>query len=362
VNLPFIGGEGQQDLLGKFPIGHPYRELVTLPAMYASNLAGPGEQLPPFALARLHGAWTRGVQALSRGEDELSEFLIERIEAHGGECRLERRATALILKRGNVAGVLEDGEDEATGTSAVVSDEHGEALASLAGGQGITRAAQRSWPRLRATAGRFVVSLVVAKAGLSESLSNEAFLVPKGHAGHPDPRRPSVHLQRLEASAYSDNPRAAGECLLVAETLLSARGPLTLLEAREAVLTTLREHLPFLDRHVLAIDSPYDGLPLYDFSSGSQREIARIHVTESRPGAEGMPRVWTVDPPQYLDLAGEPVRGPIPGTYLVGRTVLPALGQEGELLAAWSVARLITRSERTRQKMRRQMWSKIETT
>ena len=75
-----------------------------------------------------------------------------------------------------------------------------------------------------------------------------------------------------------------------------------------------------------------------------------------------MPRLWTVEPPGYLDLAGEPVRGPIPGTYLVGRTVLPALGQEGELLAAWSAARIIARGEPTRQKMRRQMWSKIETT
>jgi hypothetical protein len=70
---------------------------------------------------------------------------------------------------------------------------------------------------------------------------------------------------------------------------------------------------------------------------------------------------WTVDPPGYLDLAGEPVRGPIPGTYLVGPTVLPALGQEGELIAAWGAARLITKKDRNRQKMRRQMWTKIET-
>ena len=55
------------------------------------------------------------------------------------------------------------------------------------------------------------------------------------------------------------------------------------------------------------------------------------------------------------------MRGPIPGTYLVDRTVLPALGQEGEPLAAWSAARLITRKDRTRQKMRREMWTKVET-
>jgi hypothetical protein len=39
---------------------------------------------------------------------------------------------------------------------------------------------------------------------------------------------------------------------------------------------------------------------------------------------------------------------------------LPALGQEGELLAAWSAARLITRTDRRKEQMRREMWSKIE--
>ena len=71
--------------------------------------------------------------------------------------------------------------------------------------------------------------------------------------------------------------------------------------------------------------------------------------------------LWKVDPAGYHDLGGEPFRGPIPGTYLVGPTVMPALGQEGELLAAWSAARTITRKNRARQKIRRQMWTKIET-
>ena len=71
--------------------------------------------------------------------------------------------------------------------------------------------------------------------------------------------------------------------------------------------------------------------------------------------------LWTVEPSGYLDLAGEPVRGPIPGTYLVGPSVIPALGQEGQLLAAWGAARIITAADKNRQKMRRQMWTKIET-
>jgi hypothetical protein len=44
----------------------------------------------------------------------------------------------------------------------------------------------------------------------------------------------------------------------------------------------------------------------------------------------------------------------------VGPSTLPALGQEGELLAAWSAARMITRTDKRKERMRREMWSKVE--
>jgi hypothetical protein len=74
-----------------------------------------------------------------------------------------------------------------------------------------------------------------------------------------------------------------------------------------------------------------------------------------------MEHQWSVEPTGYLGLAAEPCVGPIPGSYLVGKTTLPALGQEGELLAAWSVAKMLTRKDSVRQRRRRQLWTKIET-
>jgi len=351
AGMPLVRG-GETDLLGKFPVGHPYREIVTLPSLFAQSSFSAGDYLPPLALARLHGSWTRGIQSLERGEDELEEFLLERIEAHGGECRLAQRATSVVVRMGRIVGVLEDGEEEMTGADALVTDLSGEAVADLSRGDGITPAARRDWPRLTAAAGRFVVSLVVRRTALPDPLGEEAFLVPRMGA-RPDPRRPPVHLQRL------DGP--PGLTTLVAEIVLPLRGPLTLLEAREAVIATLREHLPFLDEHIQVIDSPHDGLPLLDATRGAPREMDRIHLTSGTAGAEPMQWLWNVEPPGYLELGGEPIRGPIPGSYLVGTTVLPALGQEGQLLAAWGAARLITRKDRGRQRMRRQMWSKIET-
>jgi phytoene dehydrogenase-like protein len=373
ATLPYIRGCSQNDLLGKFPVGHPYRSLVLWPAVFASHTAVTPEQLPPFAAARLHGAWTRGIQSLAGGEDELADFLLERIEAHGGECRLGGRAMSVIVRRGAVAGVLQDGDEETTSTSTLVTDLTGELLAELASGEGLTSRARREWPRLTAVAGRFVVSIVVRCRLLPDPLPQESFLVP-AVAHRPDPRRPTIHLQRIDtteqdrpehremlARTSMNDARRSDEALLVAEALLPVRGALTLLEAREAVLATLREYIPFLDDHLLIVDSPHDGLPLRDLSSGKPHDVDRIHVTQSTPGAEPMQWLWKVDPPGWHDLAGEAFRGPIPGTYLVGPTVMPGLGQEGELLAAWSAARAITRRNRTRQRIRRQMWTKIET-
>ncbi|HEX6764730.1 MAG TPA: phytoene dehydrogenase [Polyangiaceae bacterium] len=358
--LPFERGERAPSLLAKFPGGHPYRDIASIPVAFATNLGVPMAELPALAFARLHGAWTRGISALRGGEDELTEFLAERIEAHGGACLFDRRAESLLIQQGKAVGVVLDGAEEPTGASVVVSAESGEKLADLSKGAGVTRAAERDWPRLSPEAGRFVVSIVVRRAGIPESLPIESFVLPSGT--RPDPRRPTVHLQRRSRDGSGEARGAReGEALLVAECLLPARSSLTVLEARHAVLETLRSAFPFLDEHTLVVDSVHDGLPLVDFSTGTRREVERLHITATSPGREPMERLWSVEPTGFLGLSGEPVRGPIPNTFLVGPTVLPALGQEGELLAAWSVARLVTRRDKARQRIRQKLWSKIET-
>lgn len=358
--LPLVSLDGSRELLGKFPPGHAFSRLVGLPAASASDLALTSDELPPFALARLHGSWTRGVQELPGGEEELVRFLVDRIKAHGGECLLDVRAREIVVQRGRAVGVRLEGDEESTGAGAIVCDLPGEALAELAAGDGITQGAQRHWPRVAARVGRFVVSLVVKEKLIPEPLGHHAFILPVAETAGSQ-RRPPIHLQILNPRALIANAGVEGEKLLVAEMLLLRNGPLTVLEAREAVLETLREHLPFLDEHLVMVDSAHDGLPLDWYENGKKRLIDRVHVRGTSPEAEPMLWQWVVEPSGYLGLGGEPVRGPIPGTYLVGTTVLPGLGQEGQLLAAQSVARIITHKDRSRQKLRRQMWTKIET-
>jgi phytoene dehydrogenase-like protein len=357
--LPYVRAEPDADLLVEFPRGHAFRQIVTASVQFSTYLSS---LPPPFAVARLHGAWTRGLMALERGEEELEEFLLSRIAAHGGTCLLGERATSLHLRRGVAAGVHLDGEEERTGASFVLTDVDGERVAMLAGGEGISKRALREWPRITSSTGRFVVSIVARTEGIPKPLGAEAFLLPGARDDRTRSRstppnlsaapRPIVHLQRSD--------RGGGETLLVAEALLSERGVPSLVEAREAILNVVLAELPFLERHLLVVDSPHDGLPVWVYEGGKRRTAPRSSLQNGNLAAEPMEPQLEVDPPGYLGLGGEPIRGPVERTLLVGRSVLPGLGQEGEILAAWGAARLVTRTDRQKERMRREMWNKVE--
>jgi hypothetical protein len=345
-------------LFEQFPEGHGFRKAVEVPAGFASHL-GYGSPLSAFALARLHGAWTRGVHSLPGEEQEFEDFLVERIESHGGVCRLRGRASAIVVKRGRIVGVQEDGEQWITGAEAVVTNLTGESVAALTDGDGITRKARDAWPEVTTVGGRFVVSVVASTRGVPAPLPRESFLIA------PDPSLPTLHLKRCShAPSRRDGSEEPLE-LLVCEMSLSQGAGVHLLGARQAALATLRHYLPYLDQHLYAIDSPHDGLPAELFEGQGERrrsrQLDRVHLKEASVNAEPMEARLAISPSGYLGIAGEPVRGPISGSYLVGPSVLPALGQEGELMAAWSAARILTKKDRNRQKLRRQMWTKIET-
>ena len=351
ARLPHLGGE--RELLAEFPREHPFRTVVEVTTRFSADRVG---ELSPFALARLHGAWTRGLSCLIGGEDELADFLIERIKAHGGEVALAERAEKIVVRGGRASGVVAFGEDTTAGVQFVVTDEPATSLLELAESWDPPRRALASLPVVRAASRRFVVSMLVRDEGLPTALGQETFIVPS-----PPSFAGAIHLQR---TAPRDAP--AGTSLLVAETLLDAETPRDLDEALETarahVMKTLERFLPFYERHVLVADSTHDGLPLWDFRSGKRETVDRALLRRAgvSPEPEPMQAVYAIEPESLGGLAGEMLRGPLGSTFLVGKSVMPALGQEGELLAAWSVARIITRTDRKKERMRREMWSKVE--
>jgi phytoene dehydrogenase-like protein len=352
ATLPYL--DGGSDFLAEFPREHPFRSVVTTPARFASDLA---DEMPLFALARLHGAWTRGVNHLAGGEDELVDFLLERVRAHGGDTRLADRASGLVHKGGKVRGVHIDGDEAPVGVTFVVSDLPTAPVLDLA--RDFVVSASDAAPSLSVAENRFVVSLVVRPEGVPRPLATESFMLPASGM--------EVHLQKAPGAA-------PGTVLLVAEAILPEGASLA--NAREEVLATLFGFLPFLERHALVCDSPHDGRPLWDFRTGTPADpsigpaswglramcVDRARLRASGGSLEPEPMVprFHVSPAQLGGLAGEPIRTALGNVFVTGRSTLPALGHEGELLAAWGVARVITRTDRRKEKMLREMWSKVE--
>lgn len=353
ASLPRFDGGNAAPLLAEFPRDHDYRAIVDVPTRFASHAT----RLPDFAVARLHGAWTRGVLRLERGETELVDFLVERVRAHGGEPRLGDRAVRVVHKRGRVAGVVIDGDDAPTAAGFVVTDHTTRALLDWTSDFDPPRRSLTALPHLLPAEWRFVVSVVVRDEGLPTALGDEAFLLPAWPHRSRDLGRPLVHLQRRREPCGID-----GATLLVAEAAFPEGASLPLARSREAVLAAIESLLPYVERHYLLIDSPNDGRPLWDLRSGTRKEIGRASLRAGGGSLEAEPMAarWDVDPLTFYGLGAEAIRTPLEGAFVVGPSVLPALGQEGELLAAWSAARLITRTDHRRERMRREMWSKVE--
>ncbi len=353
ASLPRLEGAGSPALLAEFPRDHDYRAIVDVPARFASHAV----DLPDFATARLHGAWTRGVMQLAGGEREIVDFLVERLRAHGGEVLLGERAARIVHKRGRVTGVVVDGDDVPTGVGFLATDHTTRSLLDLVSDFDPPRRSLAELPHLMPAEWRFVVSIVVRTAGLPEALGGESFLLASWPHRGQDEGKPLVHLQRSPTACGID-----GATLLIAEAVCPEGDSLPLERAREAVLEVIESLLPFIQRHYFVIDSPHDGRPLWDFRSGARKEVDRAALRASGGSldAEPMTARWRIDPPTFYGLGAEPIRTPLAGAFILGPSALPALGQEGELLAAWSAARLITRTDRRKERMRREMWSKIE--
>jgi glycine/D-amino acid oxidase-like deaminating enzyme len=352
-SLPRLGDHRAPPLLAEFPRDHEYRTIVDVPARFAAHAV----DLPEFALARLHGAWTRGVTRLEHGEAELVDFLVDRIRAHGGEARLDDEAVRIVHRRGRVAGIVIDGDDEPTGVDFVVTDHSTRALLDLTSDFDPPRRALSELPHLLPAERRFVASIVVGNAGIPSSLSDEAFLLPSWPNRAGNPTMPQLHLQRRHGPSG-----IPGATLLVAEAALTEGTSLPLSRAREMVLSSVESLLPYIELHYLVVDSPHDGRPLWDFRGGGRKEVARAALRSGGGALEAEPMIprWRIDAPIFHGLGGEPIRTPLGGAFAVGPSALPTLGQEGELLAAWSAARLITRTDKRKERMRREMWSKVE--
>lgn len=341
---PFGADGVDGELLGEFSVTHPFRVLAEAQIRFQSALDP--EQLSSFARARLHGLGLAATTSAEGDLDGLRRMLEEKIQQHGGDLRLRDRAEGLEVSGGSVRGVRLAGTDEELGCAFVISSLDAAETLHLAREQAPRAFAERLQGTV-ASLHRYVLNAVLPSEALPVGMSRRVFLVG-------DPARALIEENLV---AVELNPAdAEGRVTLTASALLPRtsveEGPSYLAQARERVLDRVRALVPFFDRNWLLIHSPHDG------------------VAAEQRGLDGARRAEAPEPMVTLDhhpdlgplsLFGTPWKTPVSGIFTVNRQALPSLGLEGELLTALTVARAVTRTDRRKERMRRELWSKVET-
>jgi len=349
VQSPFGRRGVDGDPFAEMPEGHPFRAAVLA---QARSVAGQDpDSMSPVELTRLHSLWSRGVRAVEGDHDGWRRLLFEKIQMHSGEVRERDRVEQVAVRRGKVVGVRIAGQDDPTGCQFVIVGGDAHAALSLLAEDvaGRRTAALRGLVRPKFL--RYVVNVVLAAEGIPEGMARDVFLVL-------DPARPLVEDNLIRIQALGEETPSVrtltAECLLPFARVVTEAGYVGSMRPR--VVAALRTLVPFLDRHVRIVDSPHDGLPIQDLERGEE-----VHPPEPWTRApDRMEAVYETSASSVLGVTGLPIRLGVKGLLLAGPQAVPGLGFEGLLLAAWSAARLVTKSDRKKEKMRREMWSKIE--
>ena len=147
---------------------------------------------------------------------------------------------------------------------------------------------------------------------------------------------------------------------LCIETLLPRRGaeevPGYVQSMRERVLDSLRTLAPFLDRHLVFVDSPHDGREPHDIASNRVLPAPEPWLR----GPHTMEALFGYPVRGALGICGLPVRTPVRRLLLCNNQIVPGLGAEGAFVTAASVARVVARKDRRKEWMRRGLWTKVE--
>lgn len=348
-STPFGKRGDEGDLFAEFPEGHPFRLVVHAQTRFADQMDP--DHTSPLRLARLHGASVRGTASLEGGLDGLRRILMDKIRTHSGEVREKERAHTVVLKRGRVSGLRFAVSDEAVGCNFVLSSSPTSAVLRLLPDRGPFDALFERTGEPQARYYRYALSVVLPTDALPAGMGREVYFVR-------DSSRRLADENLLYVRSFPSE--LAGLSVVTAEALLSRRGIEDvegyLPQTRERVIGALREIVPFLDQNALYIDSPFDGRPLRDVRE--RRDIAMPDPWHRAP--ERMQAVFGYPVVRNLGVCAMSVRSPIKGLLLCGAQVVPGFGVEGEFLAAWTAAGIITRTDRQKERMRRELWSKVE--
>lgn len=335
----------EQDVLAEFPDEHPFRTAAHLPARFEGEVDP--EQSSPLRLLRLYGNCRHGAQRFEGGAAALRELLMQRVRTHSGAVLETERADEILVQRGHASGVrlLGTGEDVSC-AFVVVGIDVASLLRLLPARSAFEGLFERvGEPLLRHY--RYTLNLVTRTRGVPRGLGRDLYALCTEAAS----RGTRELYMRTE-------PLDAQHTLLSVETLLPSR----LVEDEEGYVKTVRadllrgvrELVPFIDDHLVLVDSPHDGLA----PDGAHPALDPAALM--RRGPATMSPLYSYPVLSPLGLCALPIRTPISRLLFCNTQVVPGLGSEGALLAACSAARVVSWADRSKGWMRRRLWTKVE--
>lgn len=324
-------------------VRHPLRTAFEAVLPHLSGLLP--SQHSDATRARLHGHVLGGVTQLAGGWTWLREALFGRIGSWGGDIRPRDRAASIQHRSRNAHTIRLARTDEEIGCSQIV---HGTPIGELS--QLLPERAPLSSlfervgePRSRAY--RCSVHLLVERRGLPEALQPSALLCAQANAPE------NAFLLR---SRKVDEERSLLTASKLLEEHLVDTGSSPLRFVRAEALEAIRTVIPFLDDHLVWVDSPHDGLP-------PQSHRGDTELPCSDPWTRGpytMKAIYEYPTRRALGVCALPTRTPVRGLFLCNEQVAPGLGFEGSFLAATSVARIVSALYRKRDWLRRGPWGR----
>ncbi len=310
------------DLGAPLAADHPLRALIRLPAAFASDLSSPGA----ISQARICDLHRRGTFRIDGGRQGLRSLLLERLKTHSGEVRPDLIPTAIEVKRGRAEAIRFDGRADSVGCGHVLCGMGAaEVAALLSGDKEPKRLAEGA--AVKPGAWRYLLHLVAPLDALPDALGRFAFSLANGvDAPLTDGNALALHL----ADGYGQH------AVLSVEALATDPSPESLLKLRAVVRERLDALFPFVDKHLLLVHSPHDGLA---------PERATGHPAPPPVPPEPL---WSFPDERTLGVGGLSHGTGLKNVLLASRQILPGLGIEGELAAGWGAARLILQKERKR--------------
>lgn len=349
AHQPFDRDGAGLDLLGELPDEHPFHTVVAAPARFADGMDP--DHTSALRTSRHYGAWRRGAAVLEGGYVALEQMLIERIGAHSGEIRRDEKIDRILMKRHQVRGVRLATSGEEIGCGFVIAGGGLSTMLRLIPDRGPYEEVFERIGEPQVRHYRYTLNVLMAAEGVPMGMARDVFFLR-------DPTRPPIAENLLHVQAEPADEQ--GRRLLCVEALVPRRGVEDVGDyvesLRERILGSLGDLVPFLGKHVLLVDSPHDGRDPQDMLRG---EVTKAEEAWTR-GPHTMSPVYGYPVATALGCCALPVRTPYRNLLLVNAQIVPGLGMEGDLLAAWSGARIVTKSDRKKEKMRKGLWTKVE--